>query len=105
VNGKFHDQQRAVNVGGALTKVEVGGPLGDAGDLAIELKVIVVDQLGVTAEGTASRVGQDEWAGYVSVRDAKDGLTLGPAIGYALAIGTGDGGITTYQWHHRVELV
>lgn len=108
--GNFDETQKLIESEGKFARVEVKGPLDGAGTLDVTLHVVVVDGNGVVAEGTARRVVDenghklDRWTGEASVRDPNPGLTMGHALGYAVAVGTGDGGITTYQWHHVVTL-
>ena len=100
MDGKF-DDQGALQADG--TVVKVGGPLNNADGLSVDLQVIVV-QNDAVAEGTGrNQPGSARWSGEASVLDGP-ALARGVAIAYAAAVGTGDGGISTYQWHRVVNL-
>ena len=100
MDGKFDDVQK-LEAGG--TVVKVGGPLRNAAGLAVEVHAIVM-QDGVVAEGKGkNEAGGTTWSGEASVLSGNP-LEERNAIAYAVAVGTGDGGMSTYHWHATVRL-
>ena len=100
MDGKFDDVQK-LEAGG--TVVKVGGPLRNAVGLTVEVHVIVM-QDGVVADGKGkNEPGGTAWSGQVDVLSGNP-FEERNATAYAVAVGTGDGGMSTYHWFATVRL-